>query len=166
MFATIFFHSWSQFVLFLHCCLPLWRSCYLCCNSTKVTYEYYMVSCVAIYLTHDHKVVAQTKQPAKETYRKTVVPDFPRLKPRAHLPQRVLHVWHFLSHQNFVQKETVITHSVRSMYVVVGSWLFTKLITVSTCFDIFLWKVDTIFLGQSCTWTLQVWPFCEKCFWT
>ena len=39
----------------------------------------------------------------------------------------------------------MITHSVRSMYVVcVCLWYFAKLITVSTYIDVMSWDLDTI----------------------
>ena len=40
----------------------------------------------------------------------------------------------------------MITHSVRSMYVVCGN--FSKLITVSTYIDVFKWNLDTMVPGK------------------
>ena len=43
----------------------------------------------------------------------------------------------------------LITHSVRSMYVVYVCilWYFAKLITVSTYIDVLSWDLDTMILG-------------------
>ena len=59
----------------------------------------------------------------------------------------------FVSPELSSVRDYVITHSVRSMYVVcsmyvcVCMWYFTKLITVSTYIDVLSWDLDTMILG-------------------
>ena len=54
----------------------------------------------------------------------------------------------FVSPELSSVRDYVITHSVRSMYVVcVCMWYFAKLITVSTYIDVLSWDLDTMILG-------------------
>ena len=57
----------------------------------------------------------------------------------------------FVSPELSSVRDYVITHSVRSMYVVCSMylcmWYFAKLITVSTYIDELSWDLDTMILG-------------------
>ena len=62
----------------------------------------------------------------------------------------------FVSPELCSERDYVITHSVRSMYVVCSMWyFFAKLITVSTYIDVFPWDLDTMILGWSHTCDLN-----------
>ena len=50
----------------------------------------------------------------------------------------------FVSPELSSERDYVITHSVRSMYVVCSIWYFAKLITASTYIDVFPWDLDTM----------------------